>query len=148
MCDLEDLNTNSSALKPVSPISLSDANAKLDPSIHSPNIPVSTRVQNIMMKYHDFTQHNPKIVSPVSPEDGHKYFDCPKVWERIVMHPRFDEVDDVEALCAQLSSKVRIVPRPELLKWADYSALRGVDRVWRVVSWMLPLIRLLKSRLL
>ena len=112
MYDLEDLNTNSSAIKPISPISLSDTSVKPDSSLHCPNIPVSTRVQNLMMQYNDFTQHNPKVVSPISPEDGHKYFDCPKVWERIVMHPRFDEVDDVEALCAQLSSKVKIVPPP------------------------------------
>ena len=43
-----------------------------------------------------------------SSEDGHHYFDCPKVWERIVTHPRFDEAD-VEALCAALNAKVRIV---------------------------------------
>ena len=63
-----------------------------------------------MMQYHDYNQHN-QSRAPVA-DDGHNYFDCPKVWERIVMHPRFDEVDDVEALCAQLNAKVRIVPRP------------------------------------
>ena len=109
MYDFEDLNINSTAAKPVSPTSISDASAKANSSIHSPNIPVSTRAQNLMLQYHDFTQHNPGVASPVSPDDGHNYFDCPKVWERIVMHPRFDEVDDVEALCSQLNSKVRIV---------------------------------------
>jgi len=63
-----------------------------------------------MMQYHDYTQHNETNRMPVAPlaDDGHNYFDCPKVWERIVSHPRFDEVD-VEALCAALNAKVRIV---------------------------------------
>ena len=62
-----------------------------------------------MQQYHDYTAQNPsQTVVARSPEDGHNYFDCPKVWERIVMHPRFDEVD-VESLCAELNSKVRIV---------------------------------------
>ena len=148
MYDLEDLSTTVPH-KPVSPLSLSDGN-KTDSSIHSPDIPVSARVQNIMMQYHDYTQQNPKVVSPVSPEDGHNYFDCPKVWERIVMHPRFDEVDDVDALCAQLNAKVRIVHPPArsscCMETYD-SALRRVVRAWMAMSWTPLLIRLL-SRLL
>ena len=78
---------------------------------HSPNAPVAAKVQNVMMQYHDYTQHNPSATAIA--EDGHHYFDCPKVWERIVMHPRFDEVD-VEALCAELNAKVKIVSSPLL----------------------------------
>jgi len=75
------------------------------------NTPVSAKAQNLMMQYHDYTQHNNTAAAPVA-DDGHHYFDCPKVWERIVMHPRFEEVD-IEALCAELNTKVRIVsPRP------------------------------------
>jgi hypothetical protein len=59
------------------------------------------------MQFHDYTQHN-NPTSTAAADEGHRYFDCPKVWERIVTHPRFDEVD-VEVLCAELNSKVRIV---------------------------------------
>ena len=93
--------------KSLSPDSNSSNHSKhLDPT---PNTPVSARAQNLMMQYHDFTQHQKSSVAvqPVA-DDGHHYFDCPKVWERIVMHPRFDEVD-VEALCAELNAKVKIV---------------------------------------
>ena len=64
-----------------------------------------------MMQYQDYANSTGK--KPAG-EDGHGYFDCPKVWERIVSHPRFDEVD-VEALCAELNAKVRIVlaPKPQ-----------------------------------
>src|SRR6202035_3450588 len=88
---------------------------------HGANTPISAKAQNIMMQYHDYTQHSntnsnngfPSSSSGAAPlaEDGHNYFDCPKVWERIVMHPRFEEVD-IEALCAELNAKVRIVPPP------------------------------------
>ena len=50
-------------------------------------------------------------MSPKDREEGHKYFDCPKVWERIVSHPKFDDVD-VEALCAELNAKVAVVLTP------------------------------------
>jgi Transcription factor PAP1 len=69
-----------------------------------------------MMQFHDYTQHNPRNASVG--DDGHNYFDCPKVWERIVSHPRFDQVD-VEALCAALNAKVRIV-------WSLFSRLTVV----------------------
>lgn len=72
------------------------------------NTPVSAKAQNLMMQYHDYTQHNNNTAAPPVADDGHHYFDCPKVWERIVMHPRFEEVD-IEALCAELNTKVRIV---------------------------------------
>ena len=90
---------------------------------HGSNTPVSAKAQNLMMQYHDYTQHSntnsnngfpssssSSAAAPLA-EDGHNYFDCPKVWERIVMHPRFEEVD-IEALCAELNAKVRIVPPP------------------------------------
>jgi len=78
------------------------------------NTPVSAKAQNLMMQYHDYTQHNNTAAPPVA-DDGHHYFDCPKVWERIVMHPRFEEVD-IEALCAELNTKVRIViPPPQAI---------------------------------
>lgn len=76
---------------------------------HSLNTPVAAKAQNLMMQYHDYTQHNSS--APAIAEDGHNYFDCPKVWERIVMHPRFEEVD-IEALCAELNAKVKIVSIP------------------------------------
>lgn len=75
----------------------------------SPQTPISARAQNLALQYHDFAQTKPQI--PLPAEDGHTYFDCPKVWEKIVMHPRFDDVD-VEALCAELNAKVKIVPPP------------------------------------
>ena len=68
-----------------------------------------------MMQYRDFSSHSNEQVPTVG-DDGHNYFDCPKVWERIVSHPRFDEVD-VEALCAELNNKVRIVPSLFVLMW-------------------------------
>jgi hypothetical protein len=85
--------------KSLSPLSLPDT------SHHEDSGPVSTRAQNLALQYHDYSQNiNPR-------DDGHNYFDCPKVWERIVSHPRFDDVD-VEALLAELNSKVKIVCPP------------------------------------
>jgi hypothetical protein len=87
--------------KPISPVSL--------PSPPKPSTQtITTRVNNLMQQYHDYNQQNPSQTVTPRAEDGHNYFDCPKVWERIVMHPRFDEVD-VESLCAELNSKVKIV---------------------------------------
>lgn len=108
MDDVEDLNTNSSAIKPVSPVALSDASGKAD-SIRGPTTPFSARAQNLMVQYNNFAQHNHSIFSPLSPDDGHNYLECPQVWERMVTHPRFDEIDDIDALCARLNTKVKIV---------------------------------------
>jgi AP-1-like transcription factor len=116
MYDLEEFT-----VKPVSPTSLSDSSTgqKSGNSPISPPAPttqqVSTKVQNIMMQYQDFTQHHP-TTSPATTAavEGHGFLDCPKVWERIVTHPRFDEVD-IEELCAELNSKVRIVSAPGVL---------------------------------
>lgn len=122
MYDLED----PFSIKPVTLMSVSDSSSVTqkhdNPSPSNPQI--STRAQNLVMQYHDFTQHNQSRNSGnpqnggtpagAGADEGHHFFDCPKVWERIVMHPRFDEVD-VEALCAELSAKVRIVPPTEPL---------------------------------
>src|SRR5205085_35243 len=98
--------------------SSSTLSASIDHTLHTP---VFAKAQNLMMQYHDYTQHtnNPFCTGstgagsqPVA-DDGHHFFDCPKVWERIVMHPRFEEVD-IEALCAELNSKVRIVRLPTI----------------------------------
>jgi hypothetical protein len=112
MYDLEEFT-----VKPISPTSLSDSSTG-QKSDNTPNSPaattqqVSTKVQNIMMQYQDFTQHHPTTSPPTTVAvEGHGFLDCPKVWERIVTHPRFDEVD-IEALCAELNSKVRIVSVP------------------------------------
>jgi hypothetical protein len=112
MEDVEDLNTNSGVIKPVSPVALSDASGKADSSIHVQTTPFSTRAQNLMVQYNNFAQHNHSIFSPLSPDDGHNYLECPQVWERMVTHPRFDEIDDIDALCARLNTKVKIVLPP------------------------------------
>ena len=104
------------AIKPFSRISVSSqtnptSSGHNKPDPHSgQTAPVSTRAQNLMTQFHDYTQHN-NPTPPTSADEGHHYFDCPKVWERIVTHPRFDEVD-VEVLCAELNSKVKIVYPP------------------------------------
>ena len=97
------------AMKPVSPVSLNSSSTP-DHSAHRDVTPIGVKAQNLMMQYNDYTQHNPRAsaVSPTSPEDGHHYLDCPKVWQRIVAHPRFDEVD-VEELCTELNSRLKIV---------------------------------------
>lgn len=135
---LEEFNLTNPSLNTVSPISISDPGGqKSNPSssIHTLSVPVSTRAQNLMMQYHDFTQQNPRVAapSPVSPEDGHHYFDCPKVWERIVMHSRFDEVD-IDDLCAELNARVKLVSLPGWRTWLTVSVLRRVALVWRVMS--------------
>ena len=83
------------------------------PQAHSdhPHGVASTRAQDMAMQYHEYVQH--QLSSPMNAiAHDNNYFDCPKVWERIVSHPRFDEVD-VEALCAELNAKVRIVRIPD-----------------------------------
>jgi len=69
--------------------------------------PISTRAHNIMQHYHDYNSSKTNVPIPKA-ADGHNLLDCPKVWEKIVTHPRFDEVE-IEALCAELNAKVRIV---------------------------------------
>lgn len=104
MFDLEEYN--------ITPITTTQSNPQksLSPSTtdSTPQTPVSTRVQNMMQQYHDY--NTSKLINPPVPkaEDGHNFLDCPKVWERIVNHPRFDEVE-IEALCAELNAKVKIV---------------------------------------
>jgi len=103
-------NDHPVVMKPVSPVSLNSSSTP-DHSSHRDTPPIGVKAQNLMMQYHDYTHHNPRAstaVSPTDPDDGHRYFDCPKVWERIVSHPRFDEVD-LEELCAELNSRVKIV---------------------------------------
>ena len=97
-------------MKPISPMSLNSSSTP-DHSSHRDTTPIGVKVQNLMMQYHDYTHNNPRAsttVSPTDPDDGHRYLDCPKVWERIVSHPRFDEVD-IEELCAELNSRIKIV---------------------------------------
>jgi hypothetical protein len=124
-----------------SPDSSSSNYSKPSSQAHTPNTPVSARAQNLMMQYHDYTEHQTSSNVKSVADDGHHYFDCPKVWERIVMHPRFDEVD-VEALCAELNAKVRIVSF-YCGSLTDFSVWRGADRVLIVMIWRLRLIRLL-----
>jgi Transcription factor PAP1 len=131
MFDLEDNNSAS----PVTPNS--------NQSKESPGSTVSVRAQNIMQQYQDYTSSKARETGP---DVAHGMLDCPKVWERIVNHPRFDEVE-IEALCAELNSKVRIVsPRRG---GVNCSVLRG-GRVWIVLSWIRclnrPLIPLLRGR--
>jgi hypothetical protein len=96
--------------KSISPMPFTDTTgvrSSSEPS-NSPQTPVSTRAQNLMMQYHDYRHHYAQGVPQPTADDGHHYLDCPKVWERIVTHPRFDEVD-LEALCVELNAKVKIV---------------------------------------
>ena len=116
MFDLDEFTTfqTQAAVKPVSPVSLTDTHKSDTSTSHSPNTPVSTRAQNLMMQYHDYTQHHARAQVTVG-DDGHNFFGCPRVWEKIVSHPRFDEVEDLEALCAELNAKVRVVHTLSLL---------------------------------
>jgi hypothetical protein len=112
----QSVHASSVGVKPVSPVSLPDKScSSQSEENHSPGTPISTRVQNVMMQYQDYNQHHSRSadVSPTVVGSGHNHLDCPKVWERIVSHPRFDEVD-IEALCAELNARVRIVPPPPL----------------------------------
>lgn len=96
--------------KPSSPVAFTDTTDVKSSSeqSNSPQTPTSTRAQNVMMQYHDYRQHYAQGVPQPMADDGHYYLDCPKVWEKIVTHPKFEEVD-VEALCAELNAKVSIV---------------------------------------
>jgi hypothetical protein len=71
---------------------------------------IGVKAQNLMMQYVEYMHHNPPVnESRTSPVDGHHYLDSPKVWERIVSHPQFDEVD-IEQLCTELDARLKIVP--------------------------------------
>lgn len=116
--------------KPVSPVSLQ---ASTPERAHRDSTPVGVKAQNLMMQYHDYTHHNPQgfVVSPTNPIDGHHYLDCPKVWERIVSHPRFDEVD-IEELCAELNARLKIVATPCLLSPLFYISLLVLFSIGRL----------------
>lgn len=127
MFTLDSLVSQPSVLKPISPVSISDTAQHAESTT-----PVSARAQNLMMQYHDMNSNHSIPVG----DDEHHFFDCPKVWEKIVSHPRFDEIDDVEALCQELNAKVRIVRAPLLLNLrTDLSALIGMGRVWIGKNW-------------
>jgi hypothetical protein len=113
------LSDHSSLIDSLPPISVAQPELFLDdftllpPKAPSPSTdsglptPISTRAHNIMQQYHDYNSTKSNV--PIArAEDGHNILDCPKVWEKIVTHPRFDEVE-IDELCAELNAKVKIV---------------------------------------
>lgn len=120
-------------MKPVSPVSLNSSSTP-EQSSNRDITPIRAKAQHLMIQYHDYTHHNPRatVVSPTSPLDGHHYLDCPKVWERIVSHPRFDEVD-IEQLCAELNARIKIVLASlrKCMSWPSLSPfLLGYGKRW------------------